>query len=137
MTIDEVIERNRERAEKINEKANEQKGLNYGFYLLYKEHAEEYEQIIEWLEDYKKLKSIDEDLRLKYCYEDLSDADNWGYVRGYNEAIDDCIKKIIDTPSKIGTHLKEPQRVDTCLTMLADRQNEIIDLLVQLKECAE
>ena len=76
-------------------------------------------------------------MRLKYCYEDLSDADNWGYVRGYNEAIDDCIKKIIDTPSKIGTHLKEPQRVDTCLTMLADRQNEIIDLLVQLKECAE
>ena len=74
MTIDEVIERNRERAEKINEKANEQKGLNYGFNLLYKEHAEEYEQIIEWLEDYKKLKSIDEDLRLKYCYEDLSDA---------------------------------------------------------------
>ena len=94
MTIDEVIERNRERAEKINEKANEQKGLNYGFYLLYKEHAEEYEQIIEWLEDYKKLKSIDEDLRLKYCYEDLSEADNWGYLRGYNEAIDDFIKKL-------------------------------------------
>lgn len=49
--------------------------------------SKEYEQLAEWLEDYKKLKSIDEDLRLKYCYEDLSEADNLGYLRGYNKAI--------------------------------------------------
>ena len=49
--------------------------------------SKEYEQLAEWLEDYKKLKSIDEDLRLKYCYDDLSEADNLGYLRGYNEAI--------------------------------------------------
>ena len=51
------------------------------------ECAEEHEQLADWLEDYKKLKSIDEDLRLKYCYEDLSEADNLGYLRGYNKAI--------------------------------------------------
>ena len=57
--------------------------------------AEEHEQLADWLEDYKKLKSIDEDLRLKYCYEDLSDADNLGYLRGYNKAIDDLTEKIV------------------------------------------
>ena len=49
--------------------------------------AQEHDQLADWLEDYKKLKSIDEDLRLKYCYEDLSEADNLGYLRGYNKAI--------------------------------------------------
>lgn len=50
------------------------------------------------------------------------------------DVIDECISSIVNTPSKIGTHLKEPQKVDTCLTMLADRQIEIIDILNQLKE---
>lgn len=139
MTIDEVIERNRERAEKINEKANEQKGLNYGFYLLYKEHAEEYEQIIEWLEDYKKLKSIDEDLRLKYCYEDLSDADNWGYLRGYNEAIDDLTNKLTsDEFQKYNLDFvfetSKSLSYNECISAFCEYIEKISN---ELKECAE
>ena len=50
------------------------------------------------------------------------------------DAIDECIETIINTPTKVGTHLKEPQRVDSCLTMLADRQFEILGYLEQVKE---
>lgn len=92
MTIDEVIERNRERAEKINEKANEQKGLNYGLYLLYKEHAEEYEQIIEWLKELKELRKQKDkfDENIKFFNEINLKCHN----QGYNKAIDDFIKKL-------------------------------------------
>ena len=41
------------------------------------------------VEEFKVLKEIDEDLRLKFCYEDLSSAENRGYMQGYNKAIDD------------------------------------------------
>ena len=60
-----------------------------------------------------------------------------GYKQGRADVIDECIQAIINTPTKVGTHLKEPQRVDTCLTMLADRQFEILDILEQLKEQKE
>lgn len=77
-TIDEIINTLRYKAENI------------------KAHIEPefFNDVADVLEDYKELKLIDEDLRLKYCYEDLSEADNWGYVRGYNEAIDDLIEKL-------------------------------------------
>ena len=48
---------------------------------------EEY-QAIGTVEELKALKDIDEDLRLKYCYEDLSNAENRGYCQGSNEAVD-------------------------------------------------
>ncbi len=53
----------------------------------------EYEEI-GTVEEFKALKETDEDLRLKYCYEDLSEADNLGYMRGYNNAIDEFAEKI-------------------------------------------
>ena len=102
MTLDEAIQHAREKSEE-QRKDNDTCVVKEGYgckdcaYYYSKpciECAEEHEQLADWLEDYKKLKSIDEDLRLKYCYEDLSEADNLGYLRGYNKAIDDFIKKL-------------------------------------------
>ena len=92
MTIDEVIEHCNRTVE--FESKYIMKGRRGGGKVEYSKRYLEHKLVAEWLKDYKKLKSIDEDLRLKYCYEDLSDADNLGYLRGYNKAIDDFIKKL-------------------------------------------
>ena len=92
MTIDEVIEHCKRTVE--FESKYIMKGIRGGGKVEYSKRYLEHKLVAEWLEDYKKLKSIDEDLRLKYCYEDLSDADNLGYLRGYNEAIDDLTNKL-------------------------------------------
>lgn len=63
-------------------------------------------QSIGTIEELKALKEIDEDLRLKYCYEDLSNADNSGYMRGYAKAIDDCLAVLYQNAGKfISTEL--------------------------------
>ena len=85
MTIDEVIEHCNRTVE--FESKYIMKGRRGGGKAEYSKRYLEHKLVAEWLEDYKKLKSIDEDLRLKYCYEDLSEADNLGYLRGYNKAI--------------------------------------------------
>lgn len=85
MTIDEVIEHCKRTVE--FESKYIMKGRRGGGKVEYSKRYLEHKLVAEWLEDYKKLKSIDEDLRLKYCYEDLSEADNLGYLRGYNKAI--------------------------------------------------
>ena len=84
MTLDEAIKHARDKANEQKYYASFERGKHIQSCI---ECAEEHEQLARWLEDYKKLKSIDEDLRLKYCYEDLSEADNLGYLRGYNKAI--------------------------------------------------
>ena len=85
MTIDEVIEHCKRTVE--FESKYIMKGRRGGGKVEYSKRYLEHKLVAEWLEDYKKLKSVDEDLRLKYCYEDLSEADNLGYLRGYNKAI--------------------------------------------------
>ena len=85
MTIDEVIEHCKRTVE--FESKYIMKGRRGGGKVEYSKRYLEHKLVAEWLEDYKKLKNIDEDLRLKYCYEDLSEADNLGYLRGYNKAI--------------------------------------------------
>ena len=92
MTIDEVIEHCKRTVE--FESKYIMKSIRGGGKVEYSKRYLEHKLVAEWLEEYKKLKSIDEDLRLKYCYEDLSDADNLGYLRGYNEAIDDLTNKL-------------------------------------------
>ena len=52
------------------------------------EELEQY-RAIGTIDEFKALKEIDEDLRLKYCYEDLSSAENRGYIQGSNEAVDE------------------------------------------------
>lgn len=48
------------------------------------------------VEEFKALKDIDEDLRLKYCYEDLSSAELRGYCQGSDEAVDNFAKFLHD-----------------------------------------
>lgn len=93
--------------------------------------AEENEQLAEWLEDYKKLKSIDEDLRLKYCYEDLSEADNLGYLRGYNEAISE-VDDLLSADLPISNVLHNINEFILCNNKGID-----YDELDTEKECAE
>ena len=57
-------------------------------------------EIKQALEELKTLKDIDEDLRLKYCYEDLSNAEHRGYCQGSNEAVDDFAKFLHDKAKK-------------------------------------
>lgn len=125
MTLDEAIEHAREVAEENREKAMT------SFFPPYADKcescAEEHEKIASWLEEYKKLKSIDEDLRLKYCYEDLSDADNLGYLRGYNKAIDDFIKKLEEHE-----HKNWIDNLEYGITW-----SDIEQIAEELKECAE
>lgn len=48
------------------------------------------------VEELQALKEVDDDLRLQYCYEDLSSSENRGYMQGYNKAIDEfakCLKE--------------------------------------------
>lgn len=41
-------------------------------------------------------------LKLQYCYEDLSNTNNYKYLRGYNEAIDDFFKELEKYEDKDG-----------------------------------
>ena len=93
--------------------------------------AEEHDQLADWLEDYKKLKSIDEDLRLKYCYEDLSEADNLGYLRGYNKAISE-VDDLLSADLPISNVLHNINEFILCNNKGID-----YDELDTEKECAE
>lgn len=64
--------------------------------FLYGTHADklaDYEAI-GTAEEFKTLKEIDEDLRLQYCYEDLSNSENIGHMQGYNKAIDEFSERL-------------------------------------------
>lgn len=137
MKLDEAIEHAREVAEENREKAMT------SFFPPYADKcescAEEHEKIASWLEEYKKLKSIDEDLRLKYCYEDLSDADNLGYLRGYNEAIDDLTNKLTsDEFQKYNLDFvfetSKSLSYNECISAFCEYIEKIAN---ELKECAE
>ena len=54
-----------------------------------------------------------------------------GYDRGRADAIDECINTIVSIQSQIA--LNEPYD-EHLFTVMANRQNEIIDMLKQLKE---
>lgn len=125
MTLDEVIEHCKRTVE--FESKYIMIGKRGGEKAEYSKRYLEHKLVAEWLEDYKKLKSIDEDLRLKYCYEDLSDADNWGYLRGYNEAIDDFIKKLEEHE-----HKNWIDNLEYGITW-----NDIEQIAKELKECTE
>lgn len=72
----------------------EKYGLPEDYWKL-NEMCKEY-SAIGTVDEFKALKEKDEDLRLKYCYEDLSEADNLGYMRGYNKAIDEFADELIN-----------------------------------------
>ena len=82
MTLDEAIKHAREVAERIQKDANEQKGLNHGYYVLQSVNADKYRQIAEWLEELKEYKE-NKHRSLRYMFE-----------KGYNKGIDDLTEKI-------------------------------------------
>lgn len=56
---------------------------------------------------------------------------NYYFTKGYNKAIDDVIYEIVNTKSEVA----EKEHFDAHLfTVLAQRQNEIIDLIKKLKD---
>ena len=90
MTIDEAIEHAREVAEiqRNNDKLNKTLGKSSPYYNTdCIKCAEEHEQIAEWLEELKAIKSdgFTDDLL------------NMGFTKGYNKAIDDAKSVILQT----------------------------------------
>ena len=86
MTIDEWIE-----TSKLNAKVNREHPTDE---MLLQE-AEEYEQLTEWLEDYKRLKSEKEQDIYERAYRDGQDKGlSDGHFVGYNKAIDDFVEKL-------------------------------------------
>ena len=67
------------------------------------EHGERYVMMFmkERAKQMKASEDIDEDLRLQYCYEDLSSAENRGYMQGHNEAIDEFFSELCKVSERI------------------------------------
>ena len=59
------------------------------------------QDIADMAEQMKASEDIHEDLKLKYCYEDLSSAENRGYMQGYNEAIDEFFSELCEVSESI------------------------------------
>ena len=57
MTIDEAIKHARVSSERLTRLGNAEKALEQPCYKVTLEQAKEHEQLAEWLEDYKRLKS--------------------------------------------------------------------------------
>ena len=103
MTIDEAIEQQKEKA-KLHRESIIPKDRYYNMPHVdsaNKSHtfyAEEHEQIVEWLEELKayKEKKCNKSVYLANKSIDMIDAVNKGYADGYNKAIDDFVKAIVD-----------------------------------------
>ena len=87
MTIDEAIAHAREAAaiQRNNDKLNKTLGKSSPYYNMdCIKYAEEHEQIAEWLEELKAIKSdgFTDDLL------------NMGFTKGYNKALNDFVQKV-------------------------------------------
>ena len=82
-------------------------------------YAEDNEQIAEWLEELKAIKS---DVFTDYLL-------NMGFTKGYNKAIDDFTEKAIKIVYESNNRDKNPQPRD----MVADIHYKFIELAKQLK----
>ena len=92
MTIDEAIAREREKAKEIRENIIDKNNLEpYESYCIAMTArcAEEHEQLAEWLEELKDIKSD----------EFTDDLLNMGFTKGYNKALDDFVKFASDMPT--------------------------------------
>lgn len=88
LTIDEVIKNQRKLAEEFRQFRN----IGGVFKEKAKKQIREYDQIAEWLEDYKRLKSEKEQDIYEQAYRDGQDKGlSDGRFVGYNKAIDDFI----------------------------------------------
>ena len=123
MTIDEAIARYRKLA-KLNRVEYEVNCDCYGKETVDRaekldclKRAEEYEQIVEWLKEYKRLASKTEQDIYGRVYKD-------GYFFGYNNAIDDFAISI-----KVELNKFEVKNLDTCVLLdLMNRKAEKLKL---------
>lgn len=96
MTIDEAIKHARVSSERLTRLGNAEKALEQPCYKVTLEQAKEHEQLAEWLEDYKRLKSEKEQDIYERAYRDGQDKGlSDGHFAGYNKAIDDFEKSLI------------------------------------------
>ena len=97
MTIDEAIKHARVSSERLTRLGNAEKALEQPCYKVTLEQAKEHEQLAEWLEDYKRLKSEKEQDIYERAYRDGQDKGlSDGHFAGYNKAIDDFMEKAIE-----------------------------------------
>ena len=95
MTIDEAIKHARVSSERLTRLGNAEKALEQPCYKVTLEQAKEHEQLAEWLEDYKRLKSEKEQDIYERAYRDGQDKGlSDGHFAGYNKAIDDFTETI-------------------------------------------
>ena len=116
MTIDEAIARERQQAK---EQRNHIGTWDDEYSKKCEEYAKEHEQIAEWLEELKVIKSdgFTDDLL------------NMGFTKGYNKAIDDFAEKAIKIVYEANNRDRNPQPRD----MVADIHYKFIELAKQLK----
>ena len=116
MTIDEVIAHEREVAKKNREICRLKTRENAP--SIFK-CAEEHEQLAEWLEELKAIKSdgFTDDLL------------NMGFTKGYNKAIDDFAEKAIKIVYESNNRDRNPQPRD----MVADIHYKLLEISEQLK----
>lgn len=89
MTIDEAIAHAREVAEENRDRMTDKLGKDQVFeFAKCIECAEEHEQLAEWLEELKAIKSDDNLI--------FGDGLEQGYAEGYEKAIDDFAEKLHD-----------------------------------------
>ena len=118
MTIDEAIEHAREVAEiqRNNYKLNKTLGKSSPYYNTdCIKCAEEHEQIAEWLEELKAIKSDDF----------TDDLLNMGFTKGYNKALDDFVKFASDMPTvKTEDGTIRPMWLEEIVEQLKEKYNE-------------
>ena len=131
MTIDEAITHAREVAaiQRNNDKLNKTLGKSSPYYNTdCIKCAEEHEQLAEWLEELKAIKSdgFTDDLL------------NMGFTKGYNKAIDDFVERLttylgIENATKYGNKNAEQMRNSYGTFMNYEIAESIEDVAEQLK----
>ena len=140
MTIDEAIERERQKAK---EQRSHIGTFNEEYSKKCEMWAEEHEQLAEWLEELKMYKSLSprelvsekqkNDRAMEY-----SKGFDYGFKTGYNKAIDDFANGIseylgVENATKYGNKNAEQQRISYDTLMKYEIADAIDDLAEQLK----
>ena len=111
--LDEAIARERQQAERnmILLDSDELVQKSYDTYL----RAEYHEQIVEWLEELKAIKSDDF----------TDDLLNMGFTKGYNKALDDCVRFANTMPTvELEDGTIRPMWLEEMAEKLKEKHNE-------------
>lgn len=104
MTLDEVIVYAKEVAKRNRREATYNFSSLDGYYNQCKKYAEEHEQLVEWLEDYKRVKKWKDDVIDEICKYDANSIEELVYnVR--RKAINDFTERLKDSLMSNYKHL--------------------------------